>query len=213
MILDMHVHTEASGDAKPTVSDYAQWALELKEQYTIHGFVVTEHRFYSPSRNAVLTELGRETGLVILQGVEMETDYGHLLAYGVTPQFLDKVDVSRRVSGQFAAQTALETGVVIVPAHPCRPALGCGPLLRQLAGIKVIEQLNGSNDRSENKLAESMSKSLALFGTGGSDAHYVADFGFCMTRFEKNISNDRELVSELLRGEYRPIYLEEARHA
>lgn len=213
MILDLHVHTDLSEDAKPTVVEYVRWVKDMQEQYTIHGFVLTEHRHYSLSRNPVLAELSRETGLLILQGVELETDYGHILIYGVTPQFLERVNISERLRGKEVAQAALETGAVAIPAHPSRPMLGCGTAVRQLPGVRIIEQLNGANDRSENHQAEAIVKNLDLLGIGGSDAHFVTDFGLCMTHFDRNFSTEREFVAELLLGDYRPIYLEETRHA
>lgn len=213
MILDMHIHTDMSGDARPSVLEYAKWVQELKELYAIDGFVVTEHRYYSLARNAVLAELSRQTGLVILQGVELETDYGHILVYGVTEEFLERVDVTERTDGKEAVRAALETGAVPVPAHPSRPMLGCGPAVQQLKGVTVIEQLNGGNDRSENRISENLAKALGLKGIGGSDAHFIHDFGICMTRFNRFFTTDRELVEELKRGEFRPIYLEEARRA
>jgi len=212
MILDLHVHTDLSEDAKPTVVEYARWARELQDQYSVHGFVVTEHRYYSFSRNPVLAELSRETGLLILQGVELETDYGHILVYGVNPQFLDRVDVTVRLRGKDVAAAALETGAVAIPAHPCRPMLGCGPAVKDLPGVRIIEALNGANDRSENHQAESLVKSLDLLGVGGSDAHFITDFGLCMTHFDRNFSSERDLVAELLLGDYRPVYLEGTRH-
>lgn len=213
MILDMHIHTDMSGDARPSVLEYAKWVQELKELYAIDGFVVTEHRYYSIARNAVLAELSRQTGLVILQGVELETDYGHILVYGVTEEFLERVDVTERTDGKEAVRAALETGAIPVPAHPSRPMLGCGPAVQQLKGVTVIEQLNGGNDRSENRISENLAKALGLKGIGGSDAHFIHDFGVCMTRFNRFFTTDRELVEELKRGEFRPIYLEEARRA
>lgn len=212
MILDLHVHTDLSGDAKPAVSDYVLWISGMREQNTVDGFVITEHRYYSMHRNAVLAEAGRESGIVILQGVELETDYGHLLIYGVSEKFLEMVDVTKRTSGQAAAKAALETGGVAIPAHPFRSMVGGGSAVRQLEGVTAIEQLNGANDRAENKGAADLMKTYGYFGTGGSDAHFVSDFGLFMTRFEKNFSTDGELVEELKRGNYAAIYIDESRH-
>jgi hypothetical protein len=44
-----------------------------------------------------------------------------------------------------------------------------------------------------------------LFQCGGSDAHHLEELGRTATFFPEMISNRRELISALKRGDYRPI--------
>ena len=211
MILDLHVHTILSGDAKPIAADYAEKALELQEKFRIDGFVITEHRYWSEERNAELADLSGKTGLVILQGVELETDFGHILVYGVTPEFAEKVDITARTQGLKAVETALQMGCIPIPAHPARPMLGCGIALKSLHGIRAIEHLNGGSSAIENYQAGIWTKELGLAGIGGSDAHYVNELGLCMTEFEGNCDSDKELSALLSGGKYHAIHLDEAK--
>ncbi len=213
MILDLHVHTVLSGDAKPTAGEYAERAMELRENYGIDGFVITEHRYWSESRYEELADLSMKTGLVILQGVELETDYGHILVYGVTPEFVDKVDISTRTNGLAVVETALATGGFPVPAHPGRPMVGCGIALRALNGIRAIEHLNGGNNEAENRRAQMWMEEFGLYGIGGSDAHFINDLGICLTAFENSIRDDAGLAKELANGNYHAIHLKEAKGA
>jgi len=202
MILDLHVHTHLSGDAKPTVAEYAERGMELREKYGIGGFVGTEHRYWKEERCEEFNELSMKTGLVILQGIELETDYGHILVYGVTPEFLDMVEIGARTLGLEAIEAAFKTGAFPVPAHPSRPMVGCGVALRSMNGIRAIEHLNGGSDLEENERAGKWLAELGLFGTGGSDAHYVDELCSCLTVFENSFKNDEGLVRELTKGQY-----------
>jgi len=213
MILDLHVHTRLSGDAKPTAADYAERALRLKRNYDIDGFVITEHRYWSAGRDEELAELSAQAGLVIFQGVELETDYGHILVYGVTPEFASRVDMENRTNGEQAMRAAYETGGFPVPAHPFRPMLGAGIALRALDGLRAIEHLNGGNTPEENEQAERWMKELGVAGTGGSDAHYERELGACMTAFDNPFRTEAEFIKELKSGNYRAIYLKDAKRS
>src|SRR5690606_22902710 len=93
--LDLHVHSsDGSDDAGGTVEGYLKWVQAKRGQgYRIDGFVVTEHRRYDPAVD--YTELAARYDAVVLRGVEVETDVGHVLVFGVTPAFLEAFDVSR----------------------------------------------------------------------------------------------------------------------
>jgi len=211
MILDLHVHTTLSGDAKPTAEEYAFRALAMQGEYRIDGFVITEHRYWDYRRSRELDDLAGKTGLIVFQGVELETDFGHILIYGVTPEFLRKVDITARTKGLKAVETALECGCFPIAAHPARPMLGCGIGLKTLKGIRAIEILNGGSSNAENFLAETWMKELDLKGIGGSDAHYISELGICMTKFDGECDNERDLVKLLSSGAYQAIHLDEAR--
>lgn len=213
MLLDLHVHTHLSGDAKPTAADYAERALRLREKYVIDGFVVTEHRYWSADRNSELADLSAKTGLVIFQGVEVETDFGHILVYGVTPEFARRVDMENRTKGQEVVRAAYETGGFPAPAHPSRPMLGAGIALKALDGIRAVEHLNGGNTAEENEMAERWMKELGISGIGGSDAHYEKELGACMTAFDNRFRTEAEFINELKSGNYHAIYLKSAKRS
>ena len=48
----------------------------------IDGFVLTEHRQYDDESD--YSDLARLTGITIFKGSEVETEYGHVLVFGVT---------------------------------------------------------------------------------------------------------------------------------
>ena len=85
---DLHVHsTDASDDAGGTVEGYCKWIeSRRKAGYQIDGFVLTEHRRYLGEVD--YSVLAAQYGVTILRGIEVETDVGHVLVYGVSAGFL-----------------------------------------------------------------------------------------------------------------------------
>jgi hypothetical protein len=212
MNLDMHVHTNASDDAAATPEAYLKWLDVLRKKYVIDGVVFTEHRSYDWKVN--YEGLAQEHGLLVLRGVEVETDHGHFLLYGVSEGLLARFDLGKaNLPALELIEQARETGGIAVPCHPGRPVVGlCDYLSRgdTLLGVKVVEQLNGSSNEEENRRATELASEKGYYGIGGSDAHYVTYIGSCLTQFDSPIADMGQLVEELHKGNYRPIRLEDA---
>jgi predicted metal-dependent phosphoesterase TrpH len=81
VILDLHVHSKKSEDSRATVVGYLQWLLKKKGTLPIDGLVLTEHRQFDADSD--YRHLEDEYGIRIFKGSEVETDYGHVLVYGV----------------------------------------------------------------------------------------------------------------------------------
>ena len=79
MILDLHTHSIKSDDGRAKVGNYCQWIRT--RDVPIDGFVLTEHRQFDAASD--YRPLEDEYGLRILKGSEVETDYGHVLVFGV----------------------------------------------------------------------------------------------------------------------------------
>ena len=54
--------------------------------------MLTEHRQFEPTD---YSPLEKKYGLVILEGSEVETEYGHVLVYGVTAGLMKEFDFAR----------------------------------------------------------------------------------------------------------------------
>jgi predicted metal-dependent phosphoesterase TrpH len=104
---------------------------------------------------------------------------------------------------------------IIIPAHPCRGDADVRHSYNRdfpeelLTAIVAIETKNGSLSRKSNEKAEELAVRYSLFGTGGSDAHHESHIGKCVTVFEDEPSNERELIEALKSGRYRAVYFEE----
>jgi predicted metal-dependent phosphoesterase TrpH len=209
MILDMHVHTQMSQDATATVEEYCQALLKYRDVYPVDGFVLTEHRVIDRSLDH--RKLADQYGVLIFQGVEVDGDRGHILLYGINDQCLRYIDIThRRLNDREVIHIVKECGGIAVPAHPFRESLYGRALEGQqewVAGVKIIEQLNGANTEAQNARASAVVARDGLRGIGGSDAHYVNWFLKYATVFERRVETMAELVAELYAGRFAPVQL------
>ena len=210
MILDMHVHT--------TVGSYDSnlSPLELIQQGKVSGLdgvVVTEHDHGWDLDLA--RKLGREHDFLILCGMEVSTDLGHILVYGLEEY------VSGILYAETLRQVVDKVEGVMFAAHPYRRAFvqtngrwdAPKPTLTvQEAADRTIVQLvdglevyNGATGDRENAMAMAVREYMGLRGIGGSDAHSEHGLGCCVTAFERRIRNERELIEELRAGRFRAI--------
>jgi predicted metal-dependent phosphoesterase TrpH len=212
MIIDMHVHTQASRDSSAAVDKYCRLIKRYREYHPFHGLVITEHCLYD--QQMPYQKISDQYDVLILQGVEAETNLGHLLLYGITAEFLKQIDVSRRnLNSQVVIKTINDCGGIAIPAHPFRSSIYGRALTKneiQLDEVSIIEELNGSNSREQNQKAAALIKQTDLRGIGGSDAHYANRDWFlnCATEFENTVHTSEDLVKELRHGLFRAIHLD-----
>ena len=205
MILDLHTHSIKSDDGRAKVENYCQW-IRTKD-LPIDGFVLTEHRQHDFESD--YSGLAAEHDLVILKGSEVETEYGHVLVFGVTEELTRLLDFTRIDLPLAEVLSASEDqGAIAVPCHPGRPRVGMFAHTDELGipeGVKIVEIYNGGSRDNEDQIALDNAKALGYLGTGGSDSHIVSHIGRCATRFEKDISSMGDLVSALKAGEFEAV--------
>lgn len=214
MIIDMHVHSDVSDDGMASVETYMKWITRLRRNYRIDGIVFTEHRLFNS--DADYDALAREYDILILKGTEADTDCGHVLLYGVNEKVLGSFDFRNvHLSGRDLINAMEDTGGIGIPAHPGRRYIGLVEHLEKGydigTSLRAAEQLNGGSSKQENARAHQLVEDRKLFGTGGSDAHFVSAVGKFMTQFKRPIRTMQDLVEQLYSGGYRPITLEDAR--
>lgn len=217
MILDMHVHTAASDDSTATIEGYIELILAYRDVHPFDGFVLTEHRTYTPDLE--LQRYWDEYGVLVLQGVEMDTNLGHLLVYGLNDRVLDHFDVTKRMhDGRRIIPALTDLGAVAAPSHPFRESAFGGVMERdftEVTGVSIIEVHNGQNRHKQNERAVALATQHNLCRLGGSDAHYLSPKWFltCATEFDDTITSAQELVEALHYGKYRPVVLPEVDEA
>jgi len=210
VILDLHVHT--------TVGSYDSNLSPLElihkgKAVGLDGVVVTEHD-HGWDRS-LARKLAREHDFLILCGMEVSTDLGHILVYGL----------EEYVSGILYAETLRKVvdrveGVMFA-AHPYRKVFvqtngrwdAPKPTLTvQQAADRTLVQLvdglemyNGATGDRENALAVAVGEYVGLPGIGGSDAHSMLGLGCCVTVFERPVRSEEELIEELRAGRFQPV--------
>ena len=207
MILDLHAHSIKSDDGRAKVRNYCQWIRS--RDVGIDGFVLTEHRqFDFESDYAPLAE---QFGQVILKGSEVETEYGHVLVFGVTPALTEAFDfaaIGLPLADVLAACDA--HGAVAVPCHPGRRRVGMNAHIDELGvppGVRIVEIYNGGSRGDEDAVAQRMAADLDYLGIGGSDAHIVSHIGRCATRFPGRVEDEADLVAALKGEEFEAVSL------
>ena len=205
MILDLHTHSIKSDDGRAKVENYCQWIRA--KSLPIDGFVLTEHRQFDFESD--YSDLAASFGLTILKASEVETEYGHVLVYGVTEALTEAFDFSSiNVPLATVLEAAAEHGAVAAPAHPGRPKVGMFAHTDELGipdGVRIVEIYNGGSRDNEDQIAIDNAAELGYGGIGGSDSHIVSHIGRCATEFDRDIRNTDDLVGALNEGDYKAV--------
>jgi predicted metal-dependent phosphoesterase TrpH len=202
MWIDTHCHTKYSYDNWLEPLDLIRRAKALG----LDGAVITEH--YSYEASAPVEQVARDEGFLILRGVEIATDRGHLLAYGVEDDgwniwgrdsYLPLEEVIERIN---------DLGGICAPAHPFRN-VGLASLMEGLLDLKdiaAVESHNGVNAESDNDLAISTAGHLGLPTLGGSDCHKTVAVGRCATEFSQPVHDMASFIAAVRAGACRGAY-------
>lgn len=203
MILDLHTHSVRSDDGRAKVDNYCQWIR--KKELPLDGFVLTEHRQFDAESD--YRDLEDQYGLVILKASEVETDYGHVLVFGVNEDLVHAFDFARvdNPIGE-VLEAAKRCGAVAAPCHPGRPNVGLfahyerkGPV----GGVDLVEIYNGGSRPGEDEWSETEAAKFGYRGFGGSDSHIVSRIGYAATEFDDPVRSIDDLVAALQAGRCR----------
>ncbi len=207
MILDLHTHSDLSEDSRAPLETYLKWLQRKRDVLPIDGIVLTEHRQWNPELD--YRALEDKYGLLILRGAEVETDYGHVLVYGVNDDMTRRFDFANvRLSAQDVVTEVARLGGLAAPCHPGRPTIGLCEHYESkppLDGVVAVEALNGGSRKGENERVAQLMEEHGYRGFGGSDAHLVSLIGICATAFDRDIRDIEDLVGALREGRYQAV--------
>ncbi len=207
MILDLHLHSELSDDSRAPVEAYLKILQRKRDERPLDGIVLTEHRQFDPVRD--YRALEDRYGFLILTAAEIETDYGHVLVYGVNEAILARFDFRDvRLPAQKLVTEVDRLGGVALPCHPGRPTVGlCAHYETKppLDGVIAVEALNGGSRKGEDDRVAELIQHFGYHAYGGSDSHLVSFVGVCATEFDDEIRTMEDLVRALKGGRYRPV--------
>lgn len=171
----------------------------------LDAVAVTEHSTHVGAQ--VNYEYALERGFKVFRGMEVYTELGDMLVFG----WLEQVKYYLYPFHELRKEVEKRDGIII-PAHPCRGVMDPRHPHRHelddelLSAIVAIETHNGAITRKSNDQAGRLSRKYGLFGTGGSDAHHVSHIGRCLTLFEAEPQDERDLIDALRTGKYRAVY-------
>jgi predicted metal-dependent phosphoesterase TrpH len=161
----------------------------------LHGVCITEHNHVWDRE--MIGRLSRDHGIVVIGGVEVTTEYGDVLVFGLHRPVRD---VSRIEDLKAMVDDA---GGVMIAAHPFRGEFAYVNSPPTLEGIRQrplfgfldgLEVCNGLSGQREREFAGRVASELGLADTGGSDAHAILGIGRCFTAFEQPVSSEEDLI-------------------
>lgn len=196
MWIDTHCHTKYSYDNWLEPVNLIRRAKFLG----IDAVCITEH--YSYEASEPVEQVGRDEGLLVLRGVEIATDRGHLLAYGVQDDGWNAWGRDNYLPLEAVIERINILGGICVPAHPFRE-VGLASLLEgifDLQGIAGVESHNGNNCESDNQLALHAATRLSLPTLGGSDCHKTEAVGRCATEFFDPVTCMADFIEAVRKG-------------
>ena len=209
MLIDLHTHTKPlSDDSFITPAELIQRA----KQNGLDAICLTEHDWFW-DREA-LDKLVQEHDFLVFSGVEINTEDGHFLVFGLDEYIfgMHRAEYLRRIVD--------EVGGFMILAHPFRRNLHSDDNLDDAVEryskkpvfclLDTIEVLNGRATERQNRFSQELCRRLNMKGAGGSDAHSLTDIPSFATRFERKINNVEELITELKAGRFKPVNLHPA---
>ncbi|MBC7109840.1 MAG: PHP domain-containing protein [Archaeoglobi archaeon] len=176
---DLHVHTEYSYDCRSPLRD----VLKIAKKRGLSGLAITDH----DNLKGALRAMREEKELMIIPGVEISTNKGHLLALGV------EEEIKSRVLHEVIEEVHEKGGICVVPHPFYKLHHGIGEIPDGVDGVETFNSrfLIGVNNTRARKIAEM----LKIGQTGGSDAHSAECVGFGYT-----LSPSEDVLEDIKRG-------------
>lgn len=209
MVVDLHVHTAFGSEDSDLTPPRL---LEAVYEVGLDGLVIVEHSTPWPYER--LERFRRDSGLFVCTAREWDTEVGHVIALGLSPDLpaVKRLDELRRL--------VLAEGGFLILAHPFRffpgpsnflfgwkhnPSSLPAEHLAQHPAFRLVDEievLNYACTERENQLAQEVARVLGKRGVAGSDAHTYSEVGRCVTVFQRAPRSEQELIDELRAARY-----------
>jgi predicted metal-dependent phosphoesterase TrpH len=187
MRFDLHIHSSYSRDASASPKEVLRYARKIG----LDGIAITDHNEVQGSKEALA--LAKEAGVLLIRGVEVSAQEGHVLAYGVA----DPIPKGLRV--QETIERIRSAGGIAVAAHPKRFPSGMGLEAARSGKFDAIEVLNGGSSARSNRLARKVAEEISSPLTAGSDAHELDQVGKCYTMMD-GASSEEDVLASISKG-------------
>lgn len=193
MLIDLHTHTAPwSGCAYIDPEE----SVRLAARHGIDGVCITEHDILWPKGQA--ERLADKYGILVLRGMEISTQDGHVLVFGVDEYINGMSDVRRLKEFVDAA------GGAMVLAHPARIKFTNITEEDMPSLFDAIEVLNYGDSAAATAFVKDLAQRTGMKGTGGSDSHGPSEIAFRATEFDAKIKDVHDLVEALKGNDFRP---------
>ena len=189
-IFDMHTH---SSDRSFDAGARADALAEQAAQRGLDGFCLTEHN--SLWAESDMRRLSEAFEVTVLRGMELSTDVGHVLVYGLDRYAPELLRIER------LREVVRSEGAAMVLAHPMRAHNERHPSWAELPHwFEAIEAINGDNSDSVDGYYMRLAADHGVATVGGSDAHSREAIGRAGTAFPEPVKELSDLVRLLVAG-------------
>jgi predicted metal-dependent phosphoesterase TrpH len=190
---DLHIHSTCSRHKLWGVDalNTPQQIVEMAVRIGLDGIAVTDHNTIRGGQRAIQYVKEKGIQLFIIQGAEIRSNLGDILALGINE------DIPPKLSVQATVDAIRDQGGIAIAAHPYKYNSKLGEQLK-VSHIPIkfsaIEVFNSQVRMGANYKAVKLAESLNMPGVAGSDAHYVLDIGNAITCLDiENLSMDEVL--------------------
>ena len=198
MIIDLHVHTDRYSQCS---SLSPESAIMNAKSRGLDGICFMEHNAVWDRKDT--EELSRVHDFLVVRGMEVGTDMGHILVFGME-------QYEKQMNSIMALRSLVKAGHgTMIAAHPFRrplyPNRGYGDWALTISPqvgakreifsmIDGLEVFNGRSSPIESLVSLKVSKDLGLMNMAGSDAHCPEEVGKSATFFPADIHNEDDFL-------------------
>lgn len=184
MKFDLHIHSMYSSDSRCKPSHIMASAIKRG----LNGLSLTDHNTMEGYRSIRKTH-----GLIIIPGMEISTDSGHVIALGIQEEIASKKSLEETLDDIYGQ------GGLAIASHPYRFWSGLGEKTIQKHIWSAIEVLNGRSGVISNQMAMRLAKSMKTPVVAGSDSHSLANIGKAYTLIE-SANNWEDVIQSIQKG-------------
>ena len=191
MIFDIHVHTEEySRDSQLPLRSILSSAIKIG----LSGVCITDHETQALYSQA--GSLSKESGLIVIVGLEYSCQEGHLLVFGAPDLHRSQLPLNS------ALKEIKARGGIAIAAHPFRwdCPLMSDAIRDNVSLLDGVEAFNGGASAQENLLAYEFASENKLPVFGGSDAHHESRIGRFVTDFATPVKDEKDFIRAVTRA-------------
>lgn len=195
--IDLHCHSFFSGDG---VSSPEQLIASARKK-GLHGFAMTDHNtcdaiFYMLDKGLMREDGQPVDGFLVLPGVEVTTEDGHLLCIGTTLPNLKGTPAAE------VCKIIHEHGGLAIPPHPYDLfRAGIRQNVLETLEIDGLEVFNAATTlKRYNRQAFEYAEMRGLPMTAGSDAHHEAAIGTAYTILQTDDFSLKGMLAQIVRS-------------
>ncbi len=200
MKIDLHCHTKYSFDNDLEPEALIEQALHMG----LDGICITEH--FSVEASLPVEDIPVPEAFLVFRGVEISTDTGHLLAYGIKDDSWNIWKANLYLNARDVLEQIHRLGGICAPSHPFRGWDSFGAQVLEMDGLDAIETHNGYNTLEMNLQAMTCARIRNLPSIGGSDCHCKEHVGRAYTVFSNPVRTITDLVTEIKKGNCQGCY-------